>query len=77
VGPLTKLQTTVAEATLAILNVLNVTAEPGIAANIGFRHPLSRLQLKLPRCERGHGLDANGMVPDSNAAEYQRATSLH
>jgi hypothetical protein len=33
-------------------------------------HPAVRMQLRLPLCEEDFGLNATGVVPDSNAVEY-------
>jgi hypothetical protein len=70
-GPLFKLQTAVETTAFPILNIL---ADPDTAASMGLHHPLVRMQLRLPLREGGFGRNATGVVPDSNAVEYQRST---
>jgi hypothetical protein len=74
VGLLVMLQAAVEDIVLACLNV---PAGPCTAASTSPHPPLAGLQLRHALHEGDFGLNVTEVAPDSNAVEYQCASSLH
>jgi hypothetical protein len=65
-GPLTRLQSAV---DITAFSILNIAADADTT-------PV-RIQLRLTLYEGGFGLNATGVIPDSNAVDFWRSRSQH